>query len=98
MMLGVLTGWLERREREAIAYLVEENAPSASVGRATAAVHGRGPPPVGGLRAPGRSRDAEGDRHDRHAGHVAAGIGSLIARKWTYASTPGRRGEMLEIQ
>ena len=25
MMLGVLTGWLERREREAIAYLVEEN-------------------------------------------------------------------------
>jgi hypothetical protein len=25
MVLGVLTGWLERREREAIAYLIEEN-------------------------------------------------------------------------
>jgi len=25
MVLGVLTGWLERREREAITYLVEEN-------------------------------------------------------------------------
>ena len=25
IVLGVLTGWLDRREREAIAYLVEEN-------------------------------------------------------------------------
>jgi putative transposase len=25
MVLGVLTGWLERREREAVAYLIEEN-------------------------------------------------------------------------
>jgi hypothetical protein len=25
MVFGVLTGWLERREREAIAYLIEEN-------------------------------------------------------------------------
>jgi hypothetical protein len=25
MALGVLTGWLERREREAVAYLIEEN-------------------------------------------------------------------------
>lgn len=25
MVLGVLTGWLGRREREAIAYLIEEN-------------------------------------------------------------------------
>ena len=25
MVLGVLTGWLHRREREAIAYLLEEN-------------------------------------------------------------------------
>ena len=25
MLLLVLTGWLERREREAIAYLIEEN-------------------------------------------------------------------------
>ena len=25
MVLGVLTGWLDRREREAVAYLVEEN-------------------------------------------------------------------------
>jgi len=25
MVPGVLTGWLERREREVIAYLIEEN-------------------------------------------------------------------------
>jgi hypothetical protein len=25
MMLGVLTGWLNRRERDAITYLIEEN-------------------------------------------------------------------------
>jgi hypothetical protein len=25
MVLGVLTGWLDRREREAVAYLIEEN-------------------------------------------------------------------------
>jgi hypothetical protein len=25
MVLGVLTGWLDRREREVIAYLIEEN-------------------------------------------------------------------------
>jgi hypothetical protein len=25
LVLGVLTGWLGRREREAIAYLIEEN-------------------------------------------------------------------------
>jgi hypothetical protein len=25
MVFGALTGWLERREREAIAYLIEEN-------------------------------------------------------------------------
>jgi hypothetical protein len=34
MLLTVLTGWLERREREALAYLVEEN------GLLTAAVGG----------------------------------------------------------
>ena len=25
MVLGVLTGWLDRRERQAVAYLIEEN-------------------------------------------------------------------------
>ena len=25
MVLGVLAGWLDRREREAVAYLIEEN-------------------------------------------------------------------------
>jgi hypothetical protein len=32
VVLLVLTGWLERREREAIAYLVEENRCRASWG------------------------------------------------------------------
>ena len=30
MVLCVLTGWLERREREAIAYLIEENGSSVT--------------------------------------------------------------------
>ena len=37
MVLGVLTGWLDRREREAIAYLIEENRLlRLSLGRPTA--------------------------------------------------------------
>lgn len=77
MVLGVLTGWLERREREAIAYLVEENRLlRRQVGGRRLRITDADRTPVGGSRAPGRSRNAEGDRYDRHAGHLAAaGIG-----------------------
>jgi hypothetical protein len=34
MVLCVLTGWLDRREQQAIAYLVEENRQACRMGRA----------------------------------------------------------------
>src|SRR5262245_35017558 len=99
MVLGVLTGWLERRERDAIAYLVEENRLLRHQ--------------LGGRRL--RFTDADRRRLAVCAHRVGratlreiATIATpdtllrwhrqLIARKWTYASTPGRRGVMLEIQ
>ena len=33
IVLGVLTGWLDRREREAVAYLIEENLCLANIPR-----------------------------------------------------------------
>jgi hypothetical protein len=72
MVLGMLTGWLDRREREAIAYLIEENRllrrqlgtrrlrlTDDDRRRLAARAHrvGRGPP---------------GDCHNRNAGHAAA--------------------------
>ena len=40
MVLGVLTGWLDRREREAVAYLIEENRLlRRQLGRTAAAPH-----------------------------------------------------------
>src|SRR5262245_9552023 len=72
MVLGVLTGWLERREREAIAYLIEENrGPSVSVGQATAAAHGYRPASIGCSRAPGGPCHSARNRHDCHARHAA---------------------------
>src|SRR5215467_11850579 len=99
MVLGVLTGWLERREREAIAYLVEENRLLRHQ--------------LGGRRLrftdPDRRRLAmRAHREGRATLREIATIATpdtllrwhrqLIARKWTYASTSGRRGVMPEIQ
>ncbi len=92
MVLGVLTGWLERREREAIAYLIEENR---LLRRQL------------GTRRPRLTDDdrrqlaARAYRVGRAALREIATIATpdtllrwhrrLIARKWTYARQPGRR-------
>ena len=98
-MLLVLTGWLERREREAITCPIEEN-------RLLRRQRG-----TRRLRHTDDDRRRLAARASR-VGHAAlreiATIATpdtllrwhrqLIARKWTYASTPGRRGVLLEIR
>jgi putative transposase len=99
MVLGVLTGWLARREREAVAYLVEENRLLRRQ--------------LGGRRLGLTDEDrrrlaARAYRVGRAALRQIATIATpdtllrwhrqLIARKWTYARRPGRRGVLLEIR
>src|SRR5215470_12949132 len=99
MVLGVLTGWLERRERDTIAYLVAENRFLRHQ--------------LGGRRLRFTDRDRRrlamrAHRVGRATLRAIATIATpdtllrwhrqLIARKWTYASTPGRRDVMFEIQ
>src|SRR6202521_5043627 len=99
MMLCVLTGWLDRREREAVAYLIEENR---LLRRQL------------GTRRPRLTDDdrrrlaARAYRVGRAALREIATIATpdtllrwhrqLIARKWTYARRPSRRGILLEIR
>src|SRR6478672_447873 len=99
MLLMVLTGWLERREREAIAYLIEENRLLRRQ--------------LGGRRL--RFTDVDRRRLATRAHRVGlatlreiATIATpdtllrwhrqLIVRKWTYARKAGRRGGLLEIR
>ena len=99
MVLGVLTGWLERREREAIAYLIEENR----ILRCQ----------LGTRRL--RLTDDDRRRLAARAYRVGrAGLREiatiatpdtllrwhrrLIARKRTYARQPGRRNVLVEIR
>jgi transposase len=99
MVLGVLTGWLERREREAIAYLIEENR---LLRRQLGTRRLR-------LTDDDRRRlAARAYRVGRAALREIATIATpdtlvrwhrrLIARKWTYARHPGRRTVLLEIR
>src|SRR5262245_29946046 len=84
MLLMVLTGWLDRREQEALAYLIEEN------------------------RLLRRRLAVRAFRVGRRVLRDIATIVTpdtllrwhrqLIARKWTYATHPGRRGVLVEIQ
>ena len=99
MVLGVSTGWLHRREREAVAYLIEENR---LLRRQL------------GTRRPRLTDDdrrrlaARAYRVGRAALREIATIATpdtllrwhrqLIARKWSYARRPGRRGVLLEIR
>ena len=99
MVLGALTGWLERRERQAIAYLIEENRLlRRQLGRRR-------------LRLTDTDRRrlaARAHRVGRATLREIATIATpdtllrwhrqLIARKWTYGCKPGRRGVMSEIQ
>jgi putative transposase len=99
LLLMVLTGWLDRREREALAYLIEENRVLRRQ--------------LGGRRlrltADDRRRlAARAYRLGRQRLHAVATIVTpdtllrwhrqLIARKWTYASRPDRRGVAEKIQ
>jgi len=99
IVLGVLTGWLDRREREAIAYLIEENRLLRRQ--------------LGGRRLRLTDDDrrrlaARAYRVGRAALREIATIATpdtllrwhrqLIARKWTYARRSGRHGVLLEIR
>jgi putative transposase len=99
MALCVLTGWLDGREREAVAYLVEENR---LLRRQLGSQRLR-------LTDDDRRRlAARAHRLGRVALRKFATIVTpdtllrwhrqLIARKWTYASKIGRRSVVLEIQ
>jgi transposase InsO family protein len=99
MVLGVFTGWLERRERETVAYLIEENR---LLRRQLGTRRLR-------LTDDDRRRlAARAHRVGRAALRGVATIATpdtllrwhrqLIARKWTYASKPGRRGVLREIR
>ena len=99
MWLAVVLGWLDRQEREALAYLIEENR----VLRAQ--LSGRR------LRLTDDDRRRLGVRAFRLGRkalcHVATIVTpdtllrwhrQLIARKWTYARTSRRRGVLAEIR
>jgi transposase InsO family protein len=99
MVLCVLTGWLDRREREAVAYLIEENR---CLRRQLGTRRLR-------LTDDDRRRlAARAYRLGRAALREIATFATpdtllrwhrqLIARKWTYASRPGRRGILLEMR
>ena len=99
MVLGVLTGWLDRREREAITYLIEENR---LLRRQLGTQRLR-------LTDDDRRRlAARAYQVGRAALREIATIATpdtllrwhrqLIARKWTYGRRSGRRGVLLEIQ
>ena len=99
MVLCVLTGWLDRREREAITYLIEENR---LLRRQLGTRRLR-------LTDDDRRRlAARAYRVGRAALREIATIATpdtllrwhrqLIARKWTYGRRTGRRGVLLEIQ
>ena len=99
MVLAVLTGWLDRREREAVAYLMEENRVLRRQ--------------LGGGRLRFTDDDrrrlaARAYRLGRAALREIATIATpdtllrwhrqLIARKWTYARKSRRRNVLFEIR
>jgi hypothetical protein len=99
MMLGMLTGWLDRWERESIAYLIEENR------LLRRQLGGRRPRLTDDDR---RRLAARAYRVGRAALREIATIATpdtllrwhrqLIARKWTYARRSARRGVFFEIR
>jgi HTH-like domain len=99
VVLGMLTGWLDRRERQAMASLIEENRLLRR--------H------LGGRRLSLTDDDrrrlaGRASRVGRAASREIATIATpdtllrwhrrLIARKWTYPRKPGRRGVLLAIR
>src|SRR6516225_5968621 len=99
MVLGMLTGWLERRERETIAYLVEENRVlRRQLGKRRLCL-------TDDAR---RQLAARAFRVGRAGLREIATIATpdtllrwhrqLIVRKWTYATRSSRRGVLAEIR
>jgi transposase InsO family protein len=99
LVLMVLTGWLARREREVVVYLIEENrCLRRQLGNRRLRLSD----------ADRRRLAARAYRVGRAALHEIATIATpdtllwwhrqLIARKWTYARQAGRRDVMLEIR
>src|SRR4029450_7103115 len=99
MVLCVLTGWLDRREREAIAYLIEENR---LLRRQLGTQR---------LRLTDDDRRRLAARAYRLGRAALTGIATIatpdtllrwhrqvIAREWTSARRLGRRGVLLEIR
>ena len=85
IVLGVLTGWLDRREREAVTYLIEENRVTTEVGTwqglvtyYTVFVHRSGVPPCTGSRLYAASGGAV-----HAAGRPDADDGGGGDRKWS---------------
>jgi hypothetical protein len=99
LLLMGLTGWLERREQEAVAYLVEDNR------LLRRQINGRQLRFTDGDR---RRLATRAHRVGRPTLQKIATIATpdtflrwhrqLIARKWTYAGTPRRREVILEIR
>jgi transposase InsO family protein len=99
MVLAVLTGWLDRQERDALAYLIEENR------LLRRQLGGRGPRLTDDDR---RRLAARAYRLGRAALRQIATIATpdtllrwhrqLIARKWTYTKGSRRRGVLFEIR
>jgi hypothetical protein len=99
LLLMVLTGWLASRERDALIYLIEENrCLRRQLGNRR-------------LRLTDDDRRRVAARAFRVGRRALRGIATiatpdtllrwhrqLIARKWTYARKPGRRGVLLEIR
>ncbi len=98
IVLGGLTGWLDRRKQEEVAYLIEENRLLRRQ--------------LGGrrLRLTDDDRRRLADRAHRVGRSALRQIATiatpdtllrwhrqLIARKWTYARRSGRRGVLSEI-
>jgi hypothetical protein len=99
IVLGVLAGWLDRREREAVAFLIEENRLLRRQ--------------LGNQRL--RFSDDDRRRLAAQAYRVGRAVlreiatiatpdtllrwhRQLIARKWTHARPRSRRGVLLEIR
>ena len=99
LVLGVLTGWLDRREREALAYLIEENRLLRRQ--------------LGGRRL--RLTDDDRRRLAARANRIGRAVlrqvatvatpdtllrwhRQLIARKWTYVTRARRRAVLSEIR
>jgi hypothetical protein len=72
VLLMALTGWLDRRERQAIAYLIEENRLlRRQVGGRRLRLTDDDLTPAGRASAPGRTCGFTGDCHNRDARHLA---------------------------